>query len=328
MYNSATKEQYLVTLPNPKVAKCYLNKVESWEEQLGKDLGEFNAEELKETLLSIKETLQMGNSYYTFITHIKKYLNWYQTTCNKTELDLTAFFKELSLEKEHLISYYKSFDEFLNDVYTKIYSNFADVPSNILRKNQKLFLSKYSISLAAMVLSWLGLSLKEITELKNSDIEFNKNNVIIKGEKVIAEKTAVGVLRDISEWGEFAFLIDGTIKIAEYEQSDYFIRRQKVFKPNRNGSGKVSEKYLSNRLYEDFNKEETCFRYAVIRENGMFVRAYNRMKQNNIVLKDRRIDDTELFNKLFDNWTREIPDKTFVNIKMRFKKFVEEMNQE
>ena len=50
MYNTEVKELYLKTLSNSKVAKCYLNKLEPFEINLGKDFGEFTDKEVKESV--------------------------------------------------------------------------------------------------------------------------------------------------------------------------------------------------------------------------------------------------------------------------------------
>ena len=337
MYNEKTKNIYLEALPNPKVVKSYLNKIEPFEVELNKDLGEFSASETKDAVLAVIKQLKAGKSTYVFSSHIKKYLLWYHDTYEKDSFDIVEIFREINKEKDNNINYYKSFLDFFMDLNSCIYNEVLkqNFSQELIKKKRQMLLDKYNVALSSALLAWIGLSNNEICELKTKDVDFDNCVINLPDRKVPFNDLVCISLKTTVESDVY---IDNDGMYGRYETSCYVIRRQQV-----GGSTMFEEKMSQSdnkAAKEPKNNKPVLKEYIqrrlmwvmpgmdlrTIRENGSFVRMYESMKKNK-VLKNELFPKRTDNSKYIEDWILALPEDKRKSVIHRFRLFVRDINK-
>lgn len=183
MYNEAVKCEFIESLDQDVLktfVKSFFNRTDRlFEQELGKDLAEMNDCEIVENFKKLPQT-----SYTTVRTHLailRRYLKWYNN--NISSIDMTGINK---------ISMYDiDISGFLSKSIIKNEEELAGILS---------FLSSQDgyFEIPTLLLSWNGVTLSEILDLKNTDVVFKENYALIrtpiKTYKITSEYTIRSLL--------------------------------------------------------------------------------------------------------------------------------------
>lgn len=333
MYNTEVKELYLKTLSNSKVAKCYLNKLEPFEINLGKDFGEFSDKEVKESVFEIIKNLKAGNNISVVLINIKKYLLWYCEFYNRETYNISEIFNEIRKEKNMNVHYYKSFPDFFEDLYTNMYNDVLkkNFSQTLIREKSRLIFDRYNVGLCSALLAWCGLSSDEICNLKISDIDFNNATIRLSDREVSFSDTIQEILKRTIYANNY---IDKNGEYGRYESSCYVLRRQQVGQSYSHeiDSNKIElENHNNTPVLKNYIQRQVShilpgLTISLIRENGSFVRMYEKMKEENVFRNGnlpKRIDNSAYY----EDWVLKLPRGLKQDTILRFRLFVRDMNR-
>lgn len=333
MYNADVKEQYLKTLSNSRVVKCYLNKLEPFEINLGKDFGEFTDTEVKNSVLEIIKNLKAGNTISVVLANIKKYLLWYCEFYNKETYNISEVFNEIRREKNVTVHYFKSFSDFFEDLYTNMYNDVLKqgFSQELIREKRQLIFDKYNVGLCSALLAWCGLSSDEICNLKVADVDFNNAIMCLADREVPFSNTIQQVLERTIYANKY---IDKNGEFGRYESSCYVLRRQQVgqsytreINTNKSELENVNDiPVLKNYVQRQVSHILPGLTISLIRENGSFVRMYEKMKEENVFRNGnlpKRIDNSVYY----EDWIKNLPHGLKQDTILRFRLFVRDMNK-
>lgn len=334
MFNSKIKEMYLSTFGTGEsnkrqVQKSYLNKISDWEEFFNKDVGEFKKSELKSLFKSLFPNISSMKSRYNLVSAIKAYLNWY----NKNIKDNSAENSDLSPSDfdvtDVTIKYYKSVDSFLTDIFNVIYNQtlMDGIAEGFIKENWEEILANYNTAIATLLLSWCGLSMKQITSLRDCDVCVGDSIVNVDGIKIQVEEPAMEILKQIKNTRRYYSSISNDF--GEYDNSPYFIKKKKRFNSASIKDAKTNEKFLSFKISCDLNNNPLgiTFKSNTIRENGMYVRAAKKVKENGLENEIMNADG-KIYYSIFDEWVKGVSQRKFSNLKKQFKIFLRDLQKE
>lgn len=333
MYNTEVKELYLKTSSNLMITKSYLNKLEPFEIKLDKDFGEFTDTEVKESVLDIVKNLKAGNTISVVLANIKKYLLWYCEYYNKETYNISEVFNEIRKEKNVNVRYYKSFSDFFEDLYTNMYDDVLkqNFSQTLIREKRQLIFDRYNVGLCSALLAWCGLSSDEICNLKVTDVDFNNATIRLSDREVSFSNTIQEVLERTIYANNY---IDKNGEYGRYESSCYVLRRQQVGQSyyNEIDSNKIESENGNNtpvlKYYMQRQVSHILPGLAIssIRENGSFVRMYEKMKEENVFRNGKlpkRIDNSVYY----EDWILKLPCGLKQDTILRFRLFVRDMNK-
>jgi len=165
MYNEAVKCEFIESLDQDvlkQFVKSFFNRTDRlFEKKLGKDLAEMNDREIVDNFKKLPQI-----SYATVRTHlaiVRKYLKWYNN--NISPVDMTE------------INKISTYDIDISLCLSKV----------IIKDEKELEVSLSFLSakdgyfeIPTLLLSWYGITLDEILDLKNTDVMLKENYALIR----------------------------------------------------------------------------------------------------------------------------------------------------
>lgn len=334
MFNSKIKEMYLSTFGSDesnkrRVQKSYLNKVSDWEENFNKDIGEFKKSEIENLFKNLFPNISSIKSRYNLVSAIKAYLDWYNKNINDNSAE-NGDFNPSDFDIDNVtIKYYKSLDSFLTDIFNVIYNQtlLDGIAENFIRENWDAILANYNTAIATLLLSWYGLSMCQITNLRDSDVYIGQNSINVDGVKIQVEESAMEILKQIKNTRKYYNSISNDF--GEYDTSPYFIKKKKRFNSASVKDTKTNEKFISYKISCDLNNNSLgiTFKANTIRENGMFVRAAKKAKESGL---ENQIMNAEakVYHTVFDKWTEGVSARKFNILIKQFRIFLRDSQEE
>lgn len=334
MFNSKIKEMYLSTFGSDesnkrRVQKSYLNKVSDWEENFNKDIGEFKKSEIENLFKNLFPNISSIKSRYNLVSAIKAYLDWYNKNINDNSAENWDFNPSDFDVDNVTIKYYKSLDSFLTDIFNVIYNQtlMDGIAEGFIKENWEEILANYNTAIATLLLSWCGLSMCQIANLRDKDICIGQNSINVDGIKIQVEESAMEILKQIKNTRKYYNSISNDF--GEYDTSPYFIKKKKRFNSASVKDTKTNEKFLSYKISCDLNNNSLgiTFKANTIRENGMFVRAAKKVKENGLENEIMNADG-QVYYSVFDEWVNGASQRKFYNLIKQFKIFLRDLQKE
>ena len=330
MFNVEVKEKYLLDFPEKqkRIQTSYLNKISGYEEEIDKDIGEFTKAEIESLFKNLLPSIPNIKSRYNLVNSIKIYFKWY----NKNIRDNSAENSDINVTNLDAsnaeIKYYKSLDGFLSDIFNVIYSKTlsSGVLEKDIRENWDLILAKYNTPIATLLLLWVGLSLSEISDLKDVDVCVEQKSVVVGDKTIQIEEPIMDILAQIKNTKKY---LNTNNTLGEYETSIYFTKKQKRANLAGVKNKKLGEQFLRNKIWRDINNNSTgiVFNVNVVRENGMFVRAAQKVKDDRLKIKIRD-PESSVYYDIFDEWVRNVSPWKFQYLKKQFRIFLRDLQKQ
>lgn len=330
MYNEEIKNKYLSTLPytTAKSHRSYFSKIEDYEKKMQKDVVFFSSEEFTEMMREIKG-LSLGSSLYNLTGCIKRYGKWYGK--NYTPVDYKSVFTVDYLKILPL--YYKSPLDLINDIDLVIKDKINEykIPFNVISVYLDEIRMKYNIAVGVILLSWCGLTVNEIINLKLENIFQKENKIYVEGRNTLISvddptmriltkmKTGYSYAKIDKNTDGFNSQNDYILTTEDFQHTEFFLKKRGK---SADYANPVSTKLIDLSMGE-FNKnsQDKVFSLIALRENGMFYRAYERSKKMP-ELQFKRGKDDEDFYAIFDNWVKEISKSKFGELKYKYKAYI------
>lgn len=330
MYNEKIKNEYLSVLPRTtaKTHKSYFSKVEPYENKLQKDIVFFSKEEFAETVHSIKG-ISLGSSLYNFVGCFKKYGKWYSE--NYTFIDYQSVFTVDYLQIAPF--YYTSSLELISDIDLVVKDKIKEyeIPSSVISIYLDELRMKYDIAVGVILLSWVGLTVKEIIDLKSENILQKENKIFIesRNDSISVDSHTMRILTKMKMGSSYAKIEknleapqtqnDYILTIEDFQYTEFFLKKRGK---SADYANPVSTKLIDLSM-GDFNKNSKgkVFSPISLRENGMFYRAYKRSKtMPNLQFKIRNNDED--YYAIFDEDVKKISKNKFKELKYKYKAYV------
>ena len=330
MFNEKIKNEYLSGLSGAtaKSQKSYFSKIEDYEQKLQKDVVFFSEEEFSELIQNIKG-LSMGSSLYNFVSCLRNYGKWYSE--NHSPIDHCSVF---NVDYSKILPfYYKSSAELISDIDAVIRSKISEygVPLKVMAGYMKEIRMKYNVAIGVILLTWCGLTLDEIRNLKSENI-FNEEKCIYSESRDMLLPSDDHVMRVLSQIKTGTSYIKIEKEENDSEKCDNYILTSEDFHYTefflkKRGKSADYEKPVSTKLIDMYMTELNnnllgkMFQLMLIRENGMFCRAYEKSKITPC-LRFKRGENDEDYYAIFDDRIRNVGKRKFSDIKYRYKAFI------
>lgn len=330
MFNEQEKNKYLSTLKEQtaKTIKCYFNSIISYEESLQKDIVFFTKEEYNDMLQKIGK-FSKGKSLYAFTGGLKGYIEWYKENHDDYNVECDLVF--IPNYKEITNSYYSSIEEMMDDIFLAVDEKIEQFDLSYSEKNRYIndFRMQYNISIGTLILSWYGLTVDEIRNLKAENISDTECKVYVDGRKeaVDIDEAAIFVLRMIKNASGY-ITFEGENNVARkvsFAHSCFFLKK---YVHGRNPNEIVSCSMINNAINRlNKNSSGKTFLITIVRENGMFCRAYRKSKQ---IYGDqfKFHDNDEGYYEIFDEYVKSVSLNKFKDLKHKYKSFAKALEQE
>ena len=201
------------------------------------------------------------------------------------------------------------------------------IGENFIRENWDTILANYNTAIATLLLSWCGLSMCQITNLRDSDVCIGQNTINVYGIEIQVEESAMEILKQIKNTRKYYNSISNDF--GEYDTSPYFIKKKKRFNSASVKDTKTNEKFLSYKISCDLNNNSLgiTFKANTIRENGMFVRAAKKAKESGLENQIMNADG-QVYYSVFDEWVNGVSQRKFYNLIKQFKTFLRDLQKE
>lgn len=330
MYNEKIKNEYLsgLSAAAAKSQRSYFAKIEDYEKKLQKDVVFFSREEFSELIKNIKG-LSVGKSMYNFVGCLKSYGKWYND--NYSPIDYRSVFSVNYTEI--LPFYYKSSEELISEIDSVIRSIISEygISLEIINGYMKELRMTYNVAIGVILLSWCGLTIEEIINLKSDDV-FTEGNVIYVEDRktlVTVDEPIMYILSQIKIVDSYAKIDKKSdncqlqdeyiISTEKFHYTQYFLKKRGK---SANYSNSVSSKLIDLCMREfNNNSKESAFVFISMRENGMFCRAHEKSKSIiDLQFKDGNSD--RFYYALFDDWAKKISKNRFDDLKYKYRAFV------
>lgn len=330
MYNEEIKNKYLLSLTptTAKTNRSYFSKMELYENKLQKDIVFFNREEFTETMHDLKD-LSLGNSLYNLIGILRRYGKWYSE--HYTPVDYQSVFTVDYQDNAPL--YYKSSVELLDDIDLVIIDKVMEygIPLDVIAEYLKELRMMYNIAVGVILLSWCGLTVDEIVNLKAENVFREEKSIYVENRRALVpvDEPIMHILAQIKAGVSYAKIeknVDNSqsqndyiLTSEDFQYTEFFLKKRGK---SADYANPVSTKLIDLSMGEfNRNSQGKIFSLASIRENGMFYRAYQRSKKI-LNLHFKKGKDDKDYYIIFDDWTKEISKNRFNELKYKYKAFV------
>lgn len=329
MYNEKIKIEYLSSLPatTAKTHRSYFSKIELYENKLQKDIVFFNREEFTEAMHDLKD-LSLGNSLYNLIGILRRYGKWYSE--NYTPVDYQSVFTIDYWGNAPL--YYKSSVELIDDIDLVIRDKVMEygIPLDVIAGYLKELRMMYNVAIGVILLSWCGLTIEEIINLKSENVFKEEKSIYVESRKSSfpVDDPTMHILSQIKAGGSYAKIDKNTedsqqqndyiLTTEDFQYTEFFLKK---IDKSADYASPVSTKLIDLSMAE-FNKnlQGKVFVLSSLRENGMFYRAYEKSKtMPNLRFASGKDDD---YYAIFDDWVREISKNKFNELKYKYKAYI------
>lgn len=329
MYNEKIKNEYLSTLPiaTAKSQKSYFQKIEAYEKKLQKDILFFSNAEFGIMMQEIKG-LSIGSSLYNLPGCIKRYGKWYSE--NYTPVDFQTAFTVDYLKISP--SYYKSPLELIEDIDSVIIDLTQEqgIPLNIIAGYLKEIRLRYNVGIGIILLSWCGLTIDEIINLKSENVLKEENKIYIEDKKALAsiDPSIMFVLSQIKTGQSYAKIVVNTdtsgqmservFVLEDFQYTEYFLKKRGK---SANYTNPISKNLINLSLSElNNNKKNITFSLKMLRENGMLYAAYQKSKKEIDMYGANK--ENKDYSSLFGNLGKTISKSKFDELKYKYKAYV------
>lgn len=328
MYNEKIKNEYLSTLPHTtaKTHKSYFSKMEPFEQKMQKDIVFFTKEEFAETIYNVKG-ISLGSSLYNLVGSLKKYGKWYSE--NYAPIDYESLFMVDYLQITPF--YYKTSLELISDIDLVMKDKIMEygIPSNVITAYLDEIRMKYDIAIGIILLSWCGLTVNEIINLKSDNVLQKENKIYVeeRNETITVDDPTMRILNKMKMENSYAKIeknIDSPnnsyiLTIEDFQFTEFFLKKRGK---SADYANPVSTKLIDLSMGEfNRNSQGKVFSLISLRENGMFYRAYEKSKTMPD-LQFKRGKDDEDYYMIFDDWTKEISKNKFNELKYKYKAYI------
>lgn len=327
MYNEKIKNEYLSTIPatTAKTHKSYFGKIEEYEKKLNKDIALFTKDEFVKMIKDITG-LSVGSSLYNFKDCIKRYAKWYSE--NYTQVNYEEVFTIDYLEI--IPDYYRSPLELIEDINMILRDKMLkyNISLDKFAKHLQEIRMTYNIPIGIILLLWCGLSMEEIVNLKSINVFPKENSIYIEEEDrvVLVDASVMAVLNQLKLGNSYAKCEKNEkdeydIIICDFQYTKYFLKKRECGRI-KDYSTPVSQGTI-NSVIRDFNNNslDKTFQFTKLYENGMFYRAYQKQKSMSEI-RFKRGKDKDDYLKIFDDWTKEVSQNRFKELKYKYRAFV------
>lgn len=329
MYNEKIKNEYLSTLPasTAKSQKSYFQKIEIYEEKLKKDVLFFSNTEFNIMMHEIKG-LSVGSSLYNLPGCIKRYAKWYSENYAPINFQTNFEVDYLGISP----TYYKSPVELIDDIDLVIRNLTQEqgIPLNVIAGYLKELRMRYNVGVGTILLSWCGLTIEEITNLKSENILKEVNKIYLESKKdlISVDPAIMSILVQIKNSKSYAKIIrepdksngknDNILISEDFQYTEYFLKKKGK---SADCTSPVSKNLINLSLSElNNNTKNITFPLGMIRENGLIYRAYQRSKKI-IDFSGKNIGDKEYY-AIFDDCVKEFSKNKFNELKYKYRAFV------
>lgn len=329
MYNEKIKNEYLSTLPDAtaKSQRSYFQKIEAHERKFKKDVLFFSNAEFSIMMHEIKG-LSMGSSLYNLPGCVKRYGKWYSE--NYTPIDFQTAFTVDYLEITPV--YYKSPLELIEDIDLVIrdLTQEQGIPLNVIAGYLKELRMRYNVGIGTILLSWCGLAIEEIINLKSENVLKEENKIYAEGRKdlISVDPAIMSVLSQFKTGQSYAKVVKNLDKsnekneniliTEELQYTEYLLKKRGK---SADYGSPVSKNLINLSLSELNNStKDITFPLGMLRENGMLYRAYQRSKK--IIDLSRKDKGDKEYYAIFDDCVKEFSKNKFSELKYKYKAFV------
>lgn len=330
MYNEKIKNEYLSSLPaaTAKSQRSYFSKIEPYEEKMQKDIVFFSKAEFAEMMRNIKG-LSLGNSLYNLPSSMKRYGRWYSENYTPVNFEYVFTVDYLKI----LPLYYKSSIELLEDIDLVVRDKATEcgIPFDVVAGYIKELRMKDNVAIGVILLSWCGLSVKEIINLKSENVFKEEKCIYVESRKTLiaVDDPVIHVLAQIKAGNSYAKIEkntndskqqnDNILTTENFQYTEFFLKKRGK---SADYANPVSTKLVDLSLGEfNRNSKGKVFSLISLRENGMFCRAYKKSKTMP-ELQFKKGKDDEDYYAIFDNWVKDISKNKFKELKYKYKAFV------
>ena len=185
MYNEAIKQRFLESIDNngtKTVAKCFLGKLDdTCKGKFDKDIVDMSRDEILDAIGGI------GHLNYATIRMdlylLSKYVEWYNKNIHGINLEnfTSISVKDVDLSESYGNQLIKDEDE-------------------LTALSVSAFAKDGYLEVPVIILSWLGLSMKEIMELKNEDVIFKDDCIFIQVGKNITKVNSPILMEPLKDY--------------------------------------------------------------------------------------------------------------------------------
>lgn len=211
LYNEDIKLGYIEEIPDDKNAKrkrALLSSIANYEEQIGKDLGEMNKEEILTALG------QCGASSYNALIakcqYARQYLAWYSVNVRPLPIQQTYFsWEEVDLAPRWKYEMIKSPEDIVSDWH--------GFPPSYGDYVQPLF-----------ILCWHGISFKEALTINNDDVILQGKTVVIVRDGEITKITDPTSVKVLTEYKNYEGHTLGNLTYVPLRTDKYFYKTKSL----------------------------------------------------------------------------------------------------
>lgn len=189
---------------------------------------------------------------------------------------------------------------------------------------------KYNVGVGTILLSWCGLTIEEIINLKSEDVLKEENKVYIESKKnlISVDPAIMSILAQIKNGTSYAKIIknpnksneknDNILISEDFQYTEYFLKKKGK---SSDCTSPISKNLINLSLSELNNSTENItFSLGMLRENGLLYRAYQRSKKI-IDFLGKNIGDKEYY-AIFDDCVKDFSKNKFNELKYKYRAFV------
>jgi len=269
----------------------FFENTASYENELGKDLYQFNIVEMQKLFVNLEITTKGTFSNRKYI--IKQYLDW----CVSEQI--------IPLSNEEWLDNFKyenfSIDSLIEKKYFKSFEHLKCGIDSIIKFVSPTDIHQFDIMEISFYLSWFGLTAKQICNLKQNDIDYKNHCVIIDNRKYYINEYVKDLIYNyLKTDGYYAgiLIVKGENEFFDrkYQNTDFLLRRlmssvSENYEPREIQSKfsayafKRTQQFDDNNLYKNHK-----FNLKDIYDSGCFCRLYEYTQETGTDISNLDID--------------------------------------
>ena len=216
-FNQDIKENFINSLKNSSVKHEYkrlFSITRKYEQQINIDLSAIDNQNLYEFFSNDEDSFQPSPIFYSRLnSKIKKYRIWYNNN--------VALVKISDFDVNVI--------DFTNLIQKKCFS--AERFSQIIKNNKKA--GYYNNGYMILLLKFIGLSNKDISQLKDEDIDFLNNNMVVNNKKYNIPPCFTDILKEYRDMKKI-YINDHKGFVDKIKSPDFLKKTENKGSPNVN----------------------------------------------------------------------------------------------
>jgi len=289
-----------------EVIARFFNNIGDIEQKKGKDLLDFNIIEIESIFTTLK--IAVRGTFNNRKNIIKKYFEW---GIRRKYIPINTLDIFNSLVFDHI------FDQ--NNLKSKYFKNVEDLFDclmTIVKTSDSEDAHRYDTVMCAILLTWCGIPINDICELKIENVDLNRGIVKIGKEYTMPTSVCafISEFLEITSYTGFQKGNKGNKRVYYYKDTGYLLRtttNSSILCYSSSGLQSRISTWFTKKIAEiDKNSEyyEHTLYLKDVRDSGFFERLYQYEQQNHISIKDV---DKEMFMKL--KYDDDITDQNIAN---------------